>query len=170
MRRRVGRNPADEKNVYIATGDSGNGMTHGVIAGMLISELIRRGDHAWAKLYDPSRITPRTALDFAKENINVATQYTDYLTGGDTGSADYLKPSEGAVVRRGLKKVAAYRDETGMLHEMTAVCPHLKCIVHWNRTEMTWDCPCHGSRFDALGKVLNGPSVADLHAIDHNGA
>src|SRR5204863_4377047 len=114
----IGRNPADEKNVYIATGDSGNGMTHGVIAGMLISELIRRGDHAWAKLYDPSRITPRTALDFAKENINVATQYADYLTGGDTGSADYLKPGEGAVVRRGLKKIAAYRDETGMLHEM----------------------------------------------------
>ena len=67
-----------------------------------------------------------------------------------------------------LKKIAAYRDETGMLHEMTAVCPHLKCIVHWNRTETTWDCPCHGSRFDALGKVLNGPSIADLQSIDRN--
>jgi glycine/D-amino acid oxidase-like deaminating enzyme/nitrite reductase/ring-hydroxylating ferredoxin subunit len=165
----IGRNPADEKNVYVATGDSGNGMTHGVIAGMLISELIRRGDHPWAKLYDPSRITARTALDFAKENINVATQYTDYLTGGDTDSADYLKPGEGAVVRRGLKKIAAYRDETGTLHEMTAVCPHLKCIVHWNRTETTWDCPCHGSRFDALGKVLNGPAIADLEPIERNG-
>jgi nitrite reductase/ring-hydroxylating ferredoxin subunit len=165
----IGRNPHDEHNVYIATGDSGNGMTHGVIAGMLISELIRRGDHGWAKLYDPSRIKPRTALDFAKENINVAAQYTDYLTAGDTGSADYLKPGEGAVVRRGLKKIAAYRDETGRLHEMTAVCPHLKCIVHWNRAEATWDCPCHGSRFDALGQVLNGPSVADLQPIGDGG-
>jgi glycine/D-amino acid oxidase-like deaminating enzyme/nitrite reductase/ring-hydroxylating ferredoxin subunit len=166
----IGRNPADEENVYIVTGDSGNGMTHGVIAGMLIPELIRRGDHAWAKLYDPSRITARTALDFAKENINVAKQYADYLTGGDAGSANDLKPGEGAVLRRGLKKIAAYRDEAGALHEMTAVCPHLKCIVHWNRTETTWDCPCHGSRFDALGKVLNGPSVADLQPIEHNGA
>ena len=79
----IGRNPADEDNVYVVTGDSGNGMTHGVIAGMLISELIRRGDHAWAKLYDPSRITARAALDFAKENINVAKQFVDYFTSGD---------------------------------------------------------------------------------------
>ncbi|MFZ1219925.1 MAG: FAD-dependent oxidoreductase [Chthoniobacterales bacterium] len=165
----IGRNPADEANVYIATGDSGNGMTHGVIAGMLISELIRRGDHALAKLYDPGRITPRATADFAKENINVAAQFVDYFTGGDAGSPDDLKPGEGAVIRRGVKKIAVYRDEAGTLHEMTAVCPHLKCIVHWNRTETTWDCPCHGSRFDALGKVLNGPSVADLAPVEGNG-
>jgi glycine/D-amino acid oxidase-like deaminating enzyme/nitrite reductase/ring-hydroxylating ferredoxin subunit len=165
----IGRNPADEENVYIATGDSGNGMTHGVIAGMVISELIRRGDHAWAKLYDPGRITLRTTPDFAKENLNVARQYVDYFTSGDIGSPDDLKPGEGAVIRRGAKKIAVYRDESGTLHEMTAVCPHLKCIVHWNRTETTWDCPCHGSRFDALGKVLNGPSVADLAPIGENG-
>ena len=162
----IGRNPADEENVYIVTGDSGNGMTHGAIAGMLIPELIRRGDHAWARLYDPSRITLRTAPDFAKENINVARQFTDYFTSGDVASADDLKQGEGAVIRRGMKKIAVYRDEAGTLHEMTAVCPHLKCIVHWNRTETTWDCPCHGSRFDALGKVLNGPSVADLAPVE----
>lgn len=162
----IGRNPADKDNVYVVTGDSGNGMTHGTIAGMLIPELIRRGDHAWAKLYDPSRISLRSATDFAKENLNVASQYTDYLTPGEAGSVDDLKAGEGAVIRRGLKKIAVYRDEAGQLHEMTAICPHLKCIVHWNRTETTWDCPCHGSRFDALGKVLNGPSVADLAPIE----
>jgi glycine/D-amino acid oxidase-like deaminating enzyme/nitrite reductase/ring-hydroxylating ferredoxin subunit len=165
----IGRNPADEDNVYIVTGDSGNGMTHGTIAGMLIPELIRRGDHAWRKLYDPSRITMRSTADFAKENLNVARQYADYFSSGDIASVDDLKPGEGAVIRRGLKKIAVYRDEAGTLHEMTAVCPHLKCIVHWNRTETTWDCPCHGSRFDALGKVLNGPSVADLAPVEENG-
>ena len=165
----IGRNPADDENVYVVTGDSGNGMTHGAIAGMLISELIQRGDHAWARLYDPSRITMRTAPDFAKENINVARQYVDYFTSGDVASPDDLKPGEGAVIRRGVKKIAVYRDDVGALHEMTAVCPHLKCIVHWNRTETTWDCPCHGSRFDALGKVLNGPSVADLAPVEENG-
>jgi glycine/D-amino acid oxidase-like deaminating enzyme/nitrite reductase/ring-hydroxylating ferredoxin subunit len=165
----IGRNPADQDNVYVVTGDSGNGMTHGTIAAMIIPELIRRGDHAWAKLYDPSRITLRTAPDFAKENLNVAAQFVDYFTSGETASADDLKPGEGAVIRRGLKKIAVYRDDAGALHEMTAVCPHLKCIVHWNRTETTWDCPCHGSRFDALGKVLNGPSVADLAPVEPNG-
>jgi nitrite reductase/ring-hydroxylating ferredoxin subunit len=162
----IGRNPSDEDNVYIVTGDSGNGMTHGTIAAMLLPELIRRGEHAWAKLYDPSRITMRTAPDFAKENLNVARQYVDYFTGGEAASADELKPGEGAVIRRGLKKIAVYRDEAGAVHEMTAICPHLKCIVHWNRTETTWDCPCHGSRFDSLGKVLNGPSVADLAPVE----
>ena len=162
----IGRNPSDKENVYIVTGDSGNGMTHGTIAAMLIPELIRRGDHAWARLYDPSRITMRTAPDFAKENLNVARQYVDYFTGGEAASVEELKPGEGAVIRRGLKKIAVYRDDAGALHEMTAICPHLKCIVHWNRTETTWDCPCHGSRFDALGKVLNGPSVADLAAVE----
>ena len=66
------------------------------------------------------------------------------------------------MLRRGLTKVAVYRDEKGELHECSAVCPHLGCIVHWNATEKTWDCPCHGSRFDKLGKVINGPANRDL--------
>ena len=163
----IGRNPADKDNVYIVTGDSGNGMTHGTIAGMLIPELIRRGDHAWAKLYDPSRVTARTALDFAKENINVAKQFVDYFTGSDA-PMDQLKPGEGATIRRGIHKVAVFRDQSGTFQEFSAVCPHLKCIVHWNRTEKTWDCPCHGSRFDALGHVVNGPAIADLAPHQHD--
>jgi glycine/D-amino acid oxidase-like deaminating enzyme/nitrite reductase/ring-hydroxylating ferredoxin subunit len=162
----IGRNPADDDNVYVATGDSGNGMTHGTIAGMLIPELIRRGDHAWAKLYDPSRVRVRATTDFAKENLNVAEQYIDYFTGSDATIGE-LQNSEGATIRRGLSKIAVYRDKSGAFHECSAVCPHLKCIVHWNRTEKTWDCPCHGSRFDAKGHVLNGPAVADLKPVEN---
>lgn len=158
----IGRNPADKDNVYIATGDSGQGMTHGTIAGILIPDLIMGRENRWKKLYDPSRLSFKSAGNFLKENINVAEQYRDYLTGGDVKSLDDITPGDGAVFRRGLKKVACYRDDSGTMHEMTAVCPHLKCIVHWNRNEKTWDCPCHGSRFDAMGHVMNGPSVADL--------
>ena len=158
----IGRNPADKENVYVVTGDSGNGMTHGTIAGMLIPALIERGTHPWADLYDPSRKTLRTTPDFAKENINVAAQFVDYFTGGDAKSPNELKNGQGAVLRHGLHKLAVYRDDFGTLHEFSAVCPHLKCIVHWNGSEKTWDCPCHGSRFDALGHVLNGPAVSDL--------
>jgi Rieske Fe-S protein len=71
---------------------------------------------------------------------------------------------EGAVLRDGLKKLAIYKDENGRVHKMSAVCPHLGCIVDWNTTEKTWDCPCHGSRFDALGKVFQGPANSDLEA------
>ncbi|HWJ23473.1 MAG TPA: FAD-dependent oxidoreductase [Gemmatimonadaceae bacterium] len=161
----IGKNPGDAR-VYIATGDSGNGMTHGTIAGTLIPDLILGRDNPWAKLYDPSRISLKAAPEFAKENLNVAAQYRDYVTPGEVKSADEVKPGEGAVLRRGAKKVAVYRDESGTLHERSAVCPHLYCVVDWNGVEKTWDCPCHGSRFDRYGKVINGPAAADLGAVE----
>jgi glycine/D-amino acid oxidase-like deaminating enzyme/nitrite reductase/ring-hydroxylating ferredoxin subunit len=164
----IGRNPADDDNVYIATGDSGHGMTHGTIAGMLIADLITGTPNPWEKLYAPNRVTlsASPALEFAKENLNVVAQYADLVTGGDVDSADDIQPGEGAVLRRGTKKVAAYRDEAGTLHERSAICPHLFCVVDWNPGEKTWDCPCHGSRFDCYGKVVNGPSIVDLPALD----
>ena len=157
----IGRNPGD-KNIYVVTGDSGNGMTHGTIAGILLTDLIMGRENEWTTLYDPSRISLRAAPEFAKENLNVAAQYGDYATAGDVDQVRELAPGTGAVIRHGLKKWAAYRDTHGTLHQCSAVCPHLGCIVHWNHTEKTWDCPCHGSRFDPFGKVLNGPANTGL--------
>lgn len=158
----IGRNPGDHPNVFIATGDSGMGMTHGTIAGMLLRDLILGRDHRWATLYDPARKTMRAAGQFTRENLNVAWQYTDWMTKGEVASADEISPDSGAVVRSGLHKLAIYRDAGGKLHERSAVCPHLGCIVNWNGTEKTWDCPCHGSRFDRYGKVICGPTVSNL--------
>jgi glycine/D-amino acid oxidase-like deaminating enzyme/nitrite reductase/ring-hydroxylating ferredoxin subunit len=157
----IGRNPGDN-NVYIVTGDSGNGMTHGTIAGMLISDLIDGRDNEWAKVYDPSRTPLRSVREFIRENVNVARQYTDWLTGGDLDDVDKIPHGEGALIRRGVQKIAAYRDLKGELHEFSARCPHLGCIVDWNPTEKSWDCPCHGSRFDPHGKVINGPANSGL--------
>ena len=158
----IGRNPSDHDNVYVVTGDSGMGITHGTIAGMLLSDLILGQTNPWAKLYDPARVTLGSAMDFARENSNVALQYTDWLTGGDVASPDEVRPGAGAIVRKGLEKIAVYRDPQGKLHERNAACPHLGCVVHWNRAETTWDCPCHGSRFDPYGKVINGPANRNL--------
>jgi glycine/D-amino acid oxidase-like deaminating enzyme/nitrite reductase/ring-hydroxylating ferredoxin subunit len=162
----IGRNPGDE-HVFIATGDSGQGTTHGTIAGMLLTDLIAGRENPWAKLYDPSRKTlrPPASLEFAKENLNVAAQYLDLVTPGEIKSADEVKPGEGAVLRRGATKVAVYRDRDGTVHERSALCTHLHCVVHWNRGEGSWDCPCHGSRFDPYGRVLNGPAIADLPEV-----
>jgi glycine/D-amino acid oxidase-like deaminating enzyme/nitrite reductase/ring-hydroxylating ferredoxin subunit len=157
----IGKNPGDD-NVYIATGDSGNGMTHGTIAGMLIPDLILGVPNRWAKLYDPARVTLRSAGPFGKENVNVAAQYADWVTPGEVSSPDDVEPGTGAVMRQGTKKFAVYRDNEGALHIRSAVCTHLYCIVDWNSVEKTWDCPCHGSRFDPYGRVLNGPAIADL--------
>jgi Rieske Fe-S protein len=162
----IGRNPLDADNVYIATGDSGNGMTHGTIAGILLTDLIQGRGNKWETLYDPSRKTLKAIKEFAKENLNVAAQYTDYVTPGEVDSEDEIVPGEGAIIRRGLSKVAAYRDEKGALHERSAVCTHLGCIVDWNTKEKTWDCPCHGSRFDAKGCVVMGPANSDLAIVE----
>jgi Rieske Fe-S protein len=158
----LGRNPLDEPNVFIATGDSGMGMTHGTIAGMLLTDLILGRENPWATLYDPARKTLRAIGEFARENLNVLAQYADWLTPGDVSSPEEVRPGTGAVVRRGLAKVAVYRDEQGVLHERSAACPHLGCVVGWSDAEKTWDCPCHGSRFDRYGRVLNGPANRDL--------
>ena len=123
----IGRNPLDAGNVYIATGDSGQGMTHGTIAGMLLTDLIQGRKNEWEDLYSPSRIRLKALPDYAAENLNVAAQYVDRIT-----------------------------------QRRSAVCPHLGCVVAWNSTEETWDCPCHGSRFSANGKVYQGPANSDL--------
>jgi nitrite reductase/ring-hydroxylating ferredoxin subunit len=158
----IGRNPMDEPNVYIATGDSGMGMTHGTIAGLLLTDLILGRPNPWAGLYDPSRKTLRALARFAGDAANMAWQYTDWLTPGDLNDPGELAPGTGGILRRGLKKWAVYRDEGGHLHECSAVCPHLEGIVAWNAAEATWDCPCHGSRFDRFGKVIQGPAISDL--------
>ena len=161
----IGRNPGD-RNVYVATGDSGMGMTHGTIAGIILADLIHGVSVAWADLYDPGRVTVKAAGDYARENANVAWQYRDWLRSGDVESAEDIAPGHGAVLRRGVHRIAAYRDAAGELHEMSAACTHLGCLVHWNPAESTWDCKCHGSRFDALGDVLSGPAFEPLRAAD----
>ncbi len=163
----IGLNPGDE-NIWVVTGDSGNGMTHGAIAGLLLRDLILGRENRWAKLYDPSRKSLRAALDYAKENLNMAAQYSRWVTGGDVSDRADIPRECGAVMRHGLKKVAVYRDAKGAYHECSAVCPHLGAIVTWNTDEKTWDCPAHGSRFDAKGKVINGPANVDLSPVEED--
>ena len=163
----IGVNPGDE-NIYITTGDSGNGMTHGSIAGLLLTDLIMGRTNPWQSLYDPSRITLSTAPDFLREAGNMAAQYLDYFTAGELDSVSAIAPGSGAVIRTSFMKVAVYKEETGQVHAFSAVCPHLGCYVHWNNDERSFDCPCHGSRFSCEGKVMNGPALSDLKPLDVN--
>jgi Rieske Fe-S protein len=162
----IGRNPMDHGNVYVVTGDSGNGMTHGAIAGMLITHLIMGRENPWATLYEPSRKSLRCAYTFLKENLNTAAQYADWVTPGEVAGAEDVANGNGAIMRQGLKKIALYRDDAGKLHQFSATCPHLKGVVAWNSAEQTWDCPCHGSRFSATtGDVLHGPALSGLAPV-----
>jgi glycine/D-amino acid oxidase-like deaminating enzyme/nitrite reductase/ring-hydroxylating ferredoxin subunit len=161
----IGRNPGDDSNVYIATGDSGHGMTHGTIAGLLLTDLIQGRSNPWTTLYDPSRTRPAAAKVYLRENANIFGQYLDWLTAGDAEKNTAIAPDGAAIVRHGLTKAAVYRDAAGHFHECSAVCPHLGGLVRWNDVEKTWDCPAHGSRFDCYGHILNGPANRDLEPM-----
>lgn len=157
----IGKNPGDE-NIYIITGDSGNGMTHGTLGGMIIKDIINENENPWIKMYSPSRITLKSTGDYLHEVGNMVSQYADWFTTEDIKEASELKPGEGAIISSGMKKIAAFRDEQNSLHTCTAVCPHLGAILQWNADEKTFDCPMHGSRFTTEGKVINGPASTDL--------
>src|SRR5439155_11206315 len=120
----IGRNPG-EKNIYIATGDSGQGMTHGTIASMLIPDLISGRANEWENLYDPSRKPFRAAKQFARENLNMAGRYGDWLSRGEVTSIDDIAPDQGAIIRRGLKKIAVYRSQNDEVYQCSETCTHL---------------------------------------------
>jgi nitrite reductase/ring-hydroxylating ferredoxin subunit len=149
-------------HVYVITGQTGIGMTHSTIGSLIIADQIAGTPNPWASLYAPARATGRGLGAVMREGLNVLSQYTELVKGGDVASATEIPAGSGAVVGWGPTKVAAYRDDQGVLHRRSALCTHLGCVVAWNDSAKTWDCPCHGSRFDSYGTVINGPAPSDL--------
>jgi Rieske Fe-S protein len=141
-------------------------MTYGTLAGRLLSDLITKGASEWEELYEPSRMRVKAAGQYLKDGLAAAARYGEHATPGEVSSVADIPLGEGAIMRRGLSKVAVFRDEDGVAHEISARCTHMGCVVHWNPAEKSWDCPCHGSRFTPEGAVLNGPALAPLAALD----
>jgi glycine/D-amino acid oxidase-like deaminating enzyme/nitrite reductase/ring-hydroxylating ferredoxin subunit len=162
----IGLAPWNGPNVFLITGDSGMGMTHGTLGAQLVADLVSGRPNELAAVYSPSRLMPGALLTLVSENLNAATQFTDWLTGGDVKSAADIPPGHGAVVRSGLTKLAVYKDDQGAVTTLSAICPHLGCLVRWNPGDTTWDCRCHGSRLNATGRCLHGPSTRDLRKVE----
>lgn len=164
----IGRDPLGDENVFIGTGFSGNGYTYGTLAGVLVRDLLCGRENPWRALYDPGRIPTdaRAVGRLVRENLDVAARYADWLRPGEVASETVIAAGDGAIVRRGLDRLAVYRDVDGTLHRCHAACPHLGCCVAWNPAERTWDCPCHGSRFTATGRLIVGPANEDLRAVE----
>jgi glycine/D-amino acid oxidase-like deaminating enzyme/nitrite reductase/ring-hydroxylating ferredoxin subunit len=159
----IGRNPLDRDNVYIITGDSGNGMTHCTIGGLLITDMIIGRKNPWEELYDPSRITIKTGDVFFKELVRGIMSIMKG-TPQDDRVKDLVKirPGEAKITNVGGHKCGVYQDEEGEFHIVSARCTHLKATLSWNADEKTWDCPFHGSRFTCDGHVINGPANSNL--------
>ena len=155
------------KHVYVSTGYSGNGMTFGTLGGMILSDLVLGKSNPWASLYEATRLHPIASIgNFLSENIGIPAHFIgDRLSAGGPRFTSEIGKNEGKIITVDGKQVAAYRGDHGELHAFSAVCPHMGCIIHWNGAESSWDCPCHGSRFDSRGKVVNGPALTDLKPI-----
>lgn len=157
----IGRDP-DSRRIYVATGDSGQGITHGVVASLIIPAMIAGEGSEYAAVYNPARTPARAVGTFLAENATAVTNMAEYALPGEIASVDELAPGEGGILRDGLNKIAAYRDADGTVLTRSAVCTHLGCHLKWNAFERCWDCPCHGSHFAPDGSVLNGPAISPL--------
>jgi glycine/D-amino acid oxidase-like deaminating enzyme/nitrite reductase/ring-hydroxylating ferredoxin subunit len=162
----IGRSPLPMP-VYVATGFSGNGMTYGTIAGMIMADQVLGRENRYSELFDANRIKPLSAgLSLLGETLKKTQHFVvDRLTGPGVDEIDTIANDEGKVLHLGGEQIACYRDAEGELHTMSAVCPHAFCIVDWNSAEKSWDCPCHGSRFTSTGDVVAGPAVKPLERV-----
>lgn len=139
----IGRLTPESEHSYIATGFQKWGMTTGTAAAIILTDLILDRDNPWTEVYDPSRSEPAEPFPIQEEVSRLAS-------------------GEGAIIQRGEEKVAAYRDPQGVLYTLNPSCRHMGCTVSWNDAEKTWDCPCHGSRYNARGEVILSPTVYGL--------
>jgi Rieske Fe-S protein len=166
----IGRNSASQR-VYVVTGDSGNGLTHGVIAGKLIADEIQGIDNPWAKVYDPRNRKTTIASEAGHmigHDLQINAQYKRFLQ-SDINDIEDLKPGCGGVLNPKTKMPrAVYKDENGKVHQYSAICPHLHGVVCWNNDEKSWDCPIHGSRFSKDGIQIIGPAKMGLKPYDEN--
>lgn len=156
----IGRFTPVSRHLYVATGFAGWGMSHGVVAGLLLRDLVLGRENPWAALYDPARLNLAGARALLRHTLSVGRHWVgDRLRRGETG----LAFGEGGVVATSQGRLAVYCDDNGACHAFSPSCPHMGCVLQWNSGERSWDCPCHGSRFDAIsGRVLHGPALVPL--------
>jgi len=164
----IGKLPGSSGKIFTATGFRGNGMIFGTISSQIITDLIIKGNNKYETLFSPSRIKPAAGFtDFVKENAVVAYDFIkDKLFADKISSLAEVKEGEAKVVKYEGDSYAVYKESNGKLHLVRSTCPHALCEVRWNNAELSWDCPCHGSRFNINGKLLTGPTVKDLPKIE----
>jgi len=163
----IGELPGADEETYVATGFSGNGILFGSFSGLLLADLILGRENPSEKLFSPSRIKPIAGFtNFVRENADVAYRFVSDRIGIEQLDALVeMAPGTGAVVNYEQEKIALYKSPDGNVSALSPVCTHAGCIVTWNDAEKSWDCPCHGGRYDVYGTVLTGPPRKNLPAI-----
>jgi Rieske Fe-S protein len=159
----VGWSSSISDGYLVATGFNAWGLTNGTAAGVVLADLVEGRENPWVKLFDARRVKPVAGgSTFVKENLSVASHLVSGYLSRRPKSFDELASGDAAIMEIDGKRVAAFKDENGSVYAVSAVCSHMGCIVGWNETDRTWDCPCHGSRFELSGEVLHGPATRPL--------
>lgn len=158
----IGRSGHD--NVYVATGYAADGLVWSEVAAQIISHQILGRREIEGGLLTPRRFTPaKSAKGWLDVNAKVAKHLsTDYVSVEKLDDLSKVEAGEGRVLKIAGDNYAVYRSPEGQLSTLSPVCPHMKCMVHWNAADKSWDCPCHGSRFSVDGDVLEGPAYRPL--------
>ncbi|KAH6649482.1 FAD dependent oxidoreductase-domain-containing protein [Chaetomium tenue] len=167
----IGKNQGNDK-VFVVTGDSGDGLTHGVLAGKLIADEIEGKPNDWASLYSPKRLGSilKTLPSMVKHDVQINLQYKRFLQTDITDIEELDRGCGGVLNSATAKPLAIYKDENGKVSKYSALCPHMKGVVCWNHAEKSFDCPVHGSRFSKEGICVNGPAKMNLPPADKAGA
>ncbi|MDB5670200.1 MAG: FAD-dependent oxidoreductase [Alphaproteobacteria bacterium] len=161
----IGWSSSGSDGYLVATGFDAWGLSNGTVAATIIADLATGKDNRWLEIFDASRVKPLAgAVQFAKANAEVAAEMVGGWLSRKPKSYDDLEPGEAGILSIDGDKVAAFRDESGTVHAVSAVCTHMGCLVGWNETDRSWDCPCHGSRFELSGEVIHGPATLPLGA------
>lgn len=159
----IGKYTSKMEHVYIATGFNKWGMSHSMVAALIMGEMICQGEEKKQSIYNPSRFDYQVCKEELKKHMATVIRHMSLQKLNVTQeTSQKLEPGHGTVVVRHGKKVAVYCDEDGTFHSFSARCPHLGCVLTWNQEEKSWDCPCHGSRFDTKGQLINGPALRDI--------
>ncbi|EKE19001.1 MAG: hypothetical protein ACD_9C00173G0002, partial [uncultured bacterium] len=162
----IGKMPNTD-NVYVATGFGEWGMTTSLVSAKIIADLINEKENGWENLYSPARIEMKASLERIKTQVtHVIKGFASHALRAEKIDTSGLSPDQGRIIEQEGEKVAVYKDKTGDLKMLSTKCTHMGCLVNWNKTEKSWDCPCHGSRFDTDGKILNSPATKSLQKID----
>ena len=161
----IGWSSSGGDGYLVATGFNAWGISNGTAAGMILADLAAGKENPWLDVFDAGRVKPIAGgPKFVKENVQVATHLVSGYLSRKPKSFDELAPGDAAILEIDGENVAAFKDEQGRVHAVSAACSHMGCIVGWNETDRTWDCPCHGSRFELGGAVIHGPATTPLES------
>jgi Rieske Fe-S protein len=164
----IGHLPGHKGNILVATGYGGNGITYSHVAAATLKSIVMNEENPYIQLYNPTRIKPVAGfVSFISHNADVVRLFTGkWFTHERLKELADIAPGEGRVVKYEGDTIALFKDKNGELHAISPVCTHMKCAVSWNNAEQTWDCPCHGARYNIDGEVITGPAGRDLEKIE----